>query len=104
MPFYIKKKVLIEGTNANPETFQTGFGKLETDVFGAPFPPFDSRNQAIHIDIGGSYQEAGVNLAGFSAITDYGTLTFKLAISDAGKPSQDGKFYADLAFFVQNRC
>lgn len=101
---YLIKKLEVVGTQQNPEIFSTGSGKLSTDCFGQTFPAFEALNQAIFISVGSAYQDAKIDLAGFQSVTDYGILSFKLAVSNAGNPSADGKYYCDLAIQVVSRC
>jgi hypothetical protein len=98
---HCKLKVEITGTQAAPETFVTNAGKLATMENGAQFPTISLLTWVASV-VAVSYQEAEVNIIGTP--TNSGTnLTFQLAVSDAGKASSDGKYYADILVLLQAR-
>lgn len=98
---YFTYKVKIEGTQASPETFTTGSGKLATTARGTAYPTFDSGTQSVHVEVNGApYQDGKINIVTQASISG-GNVTFTAAVSDAGNPSSDGFFYADIAFYIQ---
>ena len=98
---YLKSKVEIIGTQASPESFTTNAGKLSLDETGQAYPTFNAATHVFYVAVNGApYQEAHINIINKPAVSS-GNITFQLAVQDGGKPSADGKFYADISIFLQ---
>lgn len=98
---YIKKNVRVEGTQASPETFLTNTGKLQYNYGTTVFPDISllSYNASI-ICNGVPLQDGKCNQVG--EVTQSGSdITFQLAVSDSGNPSNDGFFYFDILIVLQ---
>lgn len=98
---YIKKKVQIDGYVGNPETFTTNNGKLAScDAPAGAYPTFNSANEKYHIDINGQvYQDCHFHVTALESVSS-GNITFDVERSDAGNPSSDGSYYADIIISV----
>jgi len=98
---YLKSKVEITGTQSSPEAFTTNSGKLATDETGQAYPTFNEATHVFHVSVNGApYQEAHVNIVNKPTVSS-GNITFQAAVQDGGKPAADGKFYADIAIYLQ---
>jgi hypothetical protein len=97
---YLKKKVLITGYVGNPESFTTNSGKLVScDAPAGVYPAFDDTLQKFYISVNGQvYQDCHFHVTALESETA-GNLTFSVERSDAGNPSGDGSYYADIAIF-----
>jgi hypothetical protein len=98
---YFKAKVQIDGTAASPETFTTGSGKLSTMETGAVWPAFSSVTHKFHVSVDGSKYCQAVFALVDKATVSSGHVTFQLYVSDFGNPAADGKYYVDIAIFLQ---
>lgn len=99
---YIKKRVLITGTNDAPESFSTGSGKLATcDAPSGAYPYFDDTLQKYAIDVSRVYQDCHFSVPSIESTTG-GVLTFTVARSDAGNPESGVSYYADITIKAVN--
>lgn len=100
---YIKNHVRIVGTQASPETFTTNSEKLDVDETGTTYPAMSLLSFVATVIVNGTpYQDAKINMVG--VVTNSGNnLTFQLAVSDGGAPSEDGYYYADIIIGLQAR-
>jgi hypothetical protein len=98
---YIKTKVKIAGTQTSPETFTTNSGKLQYNYGTTVYPPISLLSYVVSVIANGApYQDGKINQVG--DVTQSGNnITFQLAVSDAGNPSADTYFYADIAIILQ---
>lgn len=99
---YIKNKVKIEGTQASPEWFVTNTDKLETSESGNPYPNISLLSYAVTV-ITPPYQDAKINQVG-EVQQNGSNIEFQLAVSDAGNPSDDGFYYADIIIGLEARA
>lgn len=100
---YVKKRVSVVGTQASPETFTTGAGKLALcDAPAGAYPTFDLTTTEIIVTLS-PYQEGKADFANYDFTVSGGALTFKLALSDGGNPSPDGYFYFDITIEVVSK-
>jgi len=98
---YTINHVEIEGTQTSPETFTTNSGKLEFNYSTTPFPAIDLGTYIVSIVANGApYQDCKINQVGTTSQAG-SNITFQLAVSDAGNPSGDGKYYADISILMQ---
>jgi len=98
---YLKKKVVITGYVGSPEVFVTNAGKLVScDAPSGLYPVFDDTLQKFYISVNGQvYQDAHFHVTALESESG-GNLTFSVERSDAGNPSSDGSYYADIAIFA----
>lgn len=97
---YFTLKVKIEGTQASPETFTTGTGKLATTARGIAYPTFNAATQSVSVLVNSTpYQDRKVNVVTQGTISG-GNVTFTCALSDAGNDSGDGFSYCDISILV----
>jgi hypothetical protein len=98
---YTIKKVLIVGTQVNPEQFTTNSGKLQYNFGTTPLPSINLALYNVSIVANGSvYQNATINQVG--AITQVGSnISFYLAMNDGAIASSDGNIYCDITILCQ---
>lgn len=98
---YIVKHVKIEGTEFAPELFTTNSGKLQYNYSAVQLPAIDLDTQIVTIQLSG-YQSAFISQIGVE--TQNGNdIDFYLAVSASGNASDDGYFYADITFTIQDK-
>lgn len=98
---YLKSKVEITGTADAPEQFETNVEKLLTDETGATYPAFNASTHVFHASIDGArYCESSFALVDKPTVVA-GNLRFSIYRDDFGKPAADGKYYADIAIYLQ---
>lgn len=99
---YLKNQVQFEGTEASPETFTTGSGKLALMETGLPYPSFDDANWVFHVSVNGAkYQEANISIVKDSVQVVAGNLQFQAYFGYQGNAATDGNYWGDVAIILQ---
>lgn len=104
---YIINHIEVTGTQTSPELFTTNSGKLAFNYDTTPYPDFGTYiTEGSHIVTiianGTPYQDAKINLYGEPSANG-AAMDFYLAVSDAGNPSSDGKYYVDICILAQEK-